>query len=351
MRGNAPVGRWSRRELIRRSVAVLGGGAATGLIGGCGEGRGTGARPVVFLTVQTLDSLTFCPELYADAAGLFATRGLEIEFQAARGSPQAVQLVLADQVTLSRAGQIEIVRHSANNDVPLVVVGTLNKRCNIRYVSSAKDPLRTPQDFAGKLVGLPSSGGESEMILDLCLQGAGVAAESVKRQVTGVGPGTFSLVERGQIVGFAASMDTATILAATNPEVVVFDPSRFTGSGTQVYVTTTARLDEERAAIGDFLGAVRQATDFIIGDEQSGFGNTLEVIGRKYSFDALGDKNMARQILQEYVKAWTADGHHNVLRTIPERWQDAYEELVAAGLTTQGKDPADWFTNDLLTDP
>jgi NitT/TauT family transport system substrate-binding protein len=327
---------------------VLGGGAASTLLGGCGEGHDTGARPVVFLTVQSLDSLTFCPELYADAAGLFAARGLEVEFQAARGSPQAVQLVLADQVTLSRTGQIEIVRHSANNDVPLVVVGTLNKRCSIRYVSSVKDPLLKPQDFPGKLIGLPSTGGESEMVLDLCLKGAGVAAESVMRQVTGVGPATFSLVERGQIAGFAASMDTATILAATNPEAVVFDPSRFTESGTQVYVTTRSRLDEDRAAIAEFLGAVRQATEFVIEDEPSGFRNTLEVIGRKYDFEALRDKSMARQILHAYVGAWTADGRHDVLRTIPERWQYAYEELVAAGLTRSGREPADWFTNDLL---
>ena len=329
---------------------MLAGGAAGTLVGGCGRGRSSGDRPFVFLTVQPLDSLTFCPELYADAAGLFEMRGLEIEFQASRGSPQGVQLVLADQVTLARVGQIETVRHSANYDLPLVVVGTLNKRCTIRFVSSTKDPLRTPGDFAEKLIGLPSSGGESEMILDLCLNGAGVALESVKRQVTGVGPGTFSLVERGQIVAFAASMDTATILAATNPEVVVFDPSQFTESGTQVYVTTGARLAEDFTAIGKFVGAVKQAAEFIIDDAQSGFRNMFDVIGRKYDFDALRDEEVARRILHEYVKAWTADGRQNVLRTIPERWHDAYGELVAAGHAARGKDPADWFTNELPLD-
>jgi hypothetical protein len=157
-------------------------------------------------------------------------------------------------------------------------------------------------------------------------------------------------VERGQIVAFAASMDTATILADTNPEVVVFDPSQFTESGSQVYVTTGARLAEDHAAIGEFVGAIEQAAEFIIGDAHSGFRNTLDVIGRKYAFDALGDENVARRILHEYVKAWTADGRQNVLRTIPERWHDAYGELVAAGHAVRGKDPADWFTNKLLPD-
>jgi len=327
---------------------VLTGGAVGTLMGGCSETRSPGARPFVFLTVQSLDSLTFAPELYADAAGLFAMRGLHIEFQAARGSPQAVQLVLADQVTLARAGQIETVRHSANQGVPLAVVGTLHKRCTIRYVSSTRKPLRTPGDFAGKVIGLPSSGGESEMILDLCLRGAGVAPASVERQVTGVGPGTYSLVERGQIAAFAASMDTATILAVQNPDVVIFDPSQFTRSGTQLYVTTGARLAEDRAAIGKFLGAVRQATHFICEDAESGFRNTLNVILQKYSFDSLRDETLARRTLHEYVKVWAADGHHNVLRTMPEEWHATYDELVVAGLAAGGKDPAGWFTNELL---
>lgn len=348
MRLAAPVGPWSRRKLLQGSAALLTGGAAGTLIGGCSERRSPGGQPLVFLTVQSLDNLTFAPELYADAAGLFAMRGLEVEFQASRGSPQAVQLVLADQVTLARVGQIETVRHSANSGAPLVVVGTLHKRCTIRFVSSARHPLRKPGDFAGKLIGLPSSGGESEMILDLCLKSAGVAPESVGRQVTGVGPGTYSLVERGQIAAFAASMDTVTILAGQNPDVVVFDPSQFTPSGTQLYVTTGARLAEERAAIGEFLGAVRLATHFICDDAESGFRNTRDVILQKYGFDSLRDETTARRTLHEYVKVWAADGPHNVLRTMPEKWQATYEELVDAGLAAGGRDPADWFTNDLV---
>jgi NitT/TauT family transport system substrate-binding protein len=208
--------------------------------------------------------------------------------------------------------------------------------------------LRTPGDFAGQIIGLPSSGGEAEMILDLCLKSAGVAPESVERQVTGVGPGTFSLVERGQIAAFAASMDTATILAGQNPDVVVFDPSQFTRSGTQLYVTTGARLAEDRAVISDFLGAVRQATQVICDDAESGFRNALGVILQKYSFDSLRDETAARRTLHEYVRVWAADGRHNVLRTMQEKWHATYEELVVTELAAAGRDPADWFTNELL---
>ena len=92
---------------------------------------------------------------------------------------------------------------------PILNIGTVIKESTIRLVSSAQAPLREPKDCVGKVIGIPSEGGESETTLDLLLASSGIEPESVQRQVVGVGPGVFNLVEQGRISGFIVSIDTA----------------------------------------------------------------------------------------------------------------------------------------------
>lgn len=341
----------SRRDVLGASVlgasafAVAAGGLP--LLSACSSSDDNGARGMMtFLTVLPLTSLTFTPELLADAGGYFADQGLDVAFQATRGTSQAIQLVLAGSAPLTRIGQIEAISHAANRDAPVMNVATVIKESTIRFVSSAKAPLEEPEDFAGKTVGVPSEGGESATTLDLILASWGIDPERVRRQVVGVGPGVFSLVEQGRLAGFAVSLDTANILQQQRSDVVVMRASDFIESGAQVYMAAADRLEEEREPIRKYLSAVTGAINFVIDDD--GFGSTLEILRGKYSFPALDDDRIARESLNEYVRAWTAAGRDNVMRTVPDRWQLGYKELVAAGQAEAGRNPAEWFTNDLL---
>jgi NitT/TauT family transport system substrate-binding protein len=98
--------------------------------------------------------------------------------------------------------------------------------------------------------------------------------------------------------------------------------------------------------IRKYLAAVYRALEFIIGDD--GFDRTLSTLRQKYSFATLDDTVVAKDSLKEFVGVWTSAGRENVLRTVPERWQSGYDELVRAGQAKAGKDPSRWFTNELL---
>src|SRR5690606_20820391 len=106
---------------------------------------------------------------------------------------------------------------ASNRGAPLMNVGTAVKESTIRFVSTTDAPLREPEDFVGKTVGIPSEGGETETTLDLLLRSSGIDPGAVTRQVVGVGPGVFNLVEQGRIAGFAVSIDTAKILEKQRP--------------------------------------------------------------------------------------------------------------------------------------
>ena len=342
----------TRRDVIRGSAALAATGGLPWLAGCSGGdqpatgGQSSAGQAMTFLAVLPMTTLTYAPEMLADAGGLFAGQGLDVSFQSTRGTAQAIQLVLAGSAPITRIGQIEAIGHAANRDAPIVNVGTVVKQSTIRIVSSAAAPLREPRDFVGTTLGIPSEGGESETTLDLVLAGAGVDPASVERQVVGVGPGVFNLVEQGRIAGFMVSIDTAKILEQQNPDVVVLRPGDFIDSGSQLYMVSQDGLREHPDLIRRYLEAVREAIDFIIADD--GFDESLRIMREKYSFGTLQNDTVAKESLAEYVTAWTAAGAGNILRTDAARWRAGYEELVAAGQIAAGHDPGAWFTNELV---
>lgn len=339
----------SRRGFIGASAALALGGA-TGVLSGCSDeasGALTGPRRIhlSFLAIRPPTSLSFAPELLADAAGYFNDEGLEVKVIATRGSPPAIQLVLAGRAALTRITQIEGMKAAAGRGAPLVNVGMVFKRSTIRFVSSARAPLREPSDFIGRTVGVPARGGSSELELDLLLAAAGVDPRQVRRQVVGLTPGVFSLVEQERLGGYAVSIDTARLLER-QAKVAILDPSDFMHSGGQFYMASAAGLARNREALGKYIRAVRAALEFMLNDE--GFDRTLALMRRKYSFDALNDTPVARASLAEYRKAWTAGGPDSLLWTPPQRWRAGYAELVEAGLVPAGAPAERWFTNEFL---
>lgn len=336
----------TRRSFLRGTAGAVALAGTGSLLISCGGGESAGRPKVTFLAIVPVTSLTFAPELLADAAGYFADQGIDVDFQPTHGSAQAIQLVLAGGAPITRIGQIEAMGHASNRGAPLMNVGTVIKESTIRFVSTTDAPLREPKDFVGKTVGIPSEGGESETTLDLLLRSSGIDLDAVKRQVVGVGPGVFNLVEQGRLAGFTVSIDTAKILEKQRPNVAILRPGQFIESGAQIYMVSDDGLVKYRDEIRKYLAAIDQALEFIIADD--GFDATLETIRRKYSFATLEDEAVAKDSLREFVEVWTSQGNENVLRTVPERWQNGYEELVRAGQVEAGKDPSQWFTNELL---
>lgn len=337
----------TRRALLKRSAVAFAAAGGAPLFSACGGPGGEAEGDAfTFLTILPLTTLTFAPELLADAGGYFADQGLEVAFESTRGSAQAVQLVLAGSAPLTRVGQIEAVSHAANRDAPIMNVGTVMKQSTLRFISNEQAPIREPRDMLGKLMGISSEGGETEITMDLLLASSGIDPAEVERQVVGVGPGVYNLVEQGRIGGFIVSIDTAIILRRQSPGVVVLNPSDFIDSGAQFYMAASGDLERHREPIRRYLAAIRGAMDFMIGDD--GFDETLRIMRQAYSFGTLDDDEVAKASLAEYVRLWTAEGPENILRTVPENWQRGYEELARAGRAAGGKAPDQWFTNALV---
>ncbi|MDR2882053.1 MAG: ABC transporter substrate-binding protein [Azoarcus sp.] len=335
----------NRRDFLT-NAALAGMGS---IVASCSGDAGQQAVPdgiaLQFLLPLPPTSLTFAPELVADAGGFFRENGLAVSLDVARSSPQAIQLVLARQSILTRITTIEGMLIAANQNAPIVNVGMLAKGSTIRFVSSKEMPLMAPADFSGKTIGIPSKGGSSEHELDLFLKSYGVDPASVRREVVGVTPSAFNLVEQGLVAAYAVSIDTAE-LVRQQKEVEVLDPTAFSAACGQFYMTSRAGLAEHEEKIVRFLGAIHQALEVMIDDQD--FTMTLNILRSKYSFAALDDDATAKRCLREYMNIWAPTGSSDLLITTSNRWDDGYSELVNAGLVSSSATPSDWFTNSLV---
>jgi NitT/TauT family transport system substrate-binding protein len=334
-------------------LAACGGGgdeepAAEETTGGSGSGGGSGeVQDVTFLNTLPLESLTFTPELVAASCGMFEDNGLNVTFETTQGSAQAIQTVLAGGALITRVGDMETMLAVAERDAPLVNVGQIFKTGTIRFVSAKSDPLESAEDIEGRLMGTPSEGGTSEIILKVAAASAGIDPDEVQTQVVGLAPGVFDLVSSGRIGGYVVSLDTAVSLEKQQPDAVIYSPSDDVESGGQVYITSREQADdpEKQEQLTNYLAAIKEAVQFVAEDEANDFAETIECLS-EYAIPTLQDPEVGKAALTQYVESWTAAGDDEIARTVPEQWATVYEEMSGARFVPEGLDPEEWFTND-----
>lgn len=365
---SAPTSALDRRRFLRAAgLLTLSSGGAL-LLPGCRGGEpddaaapspaaddetatASGPDSMIFMTMLPIESLTFAPELYAFASGYFDDAGLDVRVETARGTAQAIQGMLSELALLSRVGDIELMRAIGDQGAEeLVNLGTLVGDSTIRFVSSPQHPVRTAEDFRGKLIGIPAEGGGAHQVLDLVAESAGI--DDIETQIVGLAPGTYDLVEDGRIAAYAVSLDTAVLLEQTR-DAVVFAPGDAVFAGGQCYVGNRVALEQQDGAPRDlverYLAVITQAVDEIIADQENGFADVLEVLRGDYQFGALENTDVATASLDAYVASWTLDSRSSPLETDEARWQHVYEELVELGLVPSGLQPGEWYTNDLIS--
>jgi NitT/TauT family transport system substrate-binding protein len=341
----------SRRSFLSRTAAAVAATSGAGtLLAACGDdddgGSGAGdTEKVVFLNIVPINA-SFVAELLSDQNGYFKEEGLDVTFQATRGSAPAIQSVLAGSALITRAGAIETVTAVSTQDAPLMNVAMLEHKSPLWFVSTKENPLDEPQDWEGTTMGLPSEGGTSEQTLDVMLKSEGVDADSVERQVVGLSPGTFELVKQGRIDGYTVGSVDGVIFKQQIPEANLLDPSKYVTEG-QCYLVSKRSLAEQEEQIVAYLKAIRRATDEVL-DDAPGFDKTIRTLRKKHDLPELETDKLAKAVLTVHTDSWLLEGRENMLRTVPEMWQKVYDQLLEIDVAEPDQDPSQWFTNDLI---
>jgi NitT/TauT family transport system substrate-binding protein len=308
---------------------------------------------IVVVSFLPLQSFTFTPEMYAYSSGIFEEHGLDVQLQPVQGTAAAIQTLLGGATPITRVSSVDVMPGMESGQ-PIVAVGTMAYRSNLRIISTEENPIESAADMEGATIGMGSVGGTSEKMLNFALDDAGVPRDSVTRQAVPVTAATYELVKQGQLDGYIVSLDTSIAIVNQNDDAVSSPAGLVDAPERQVWITTQANLEDENRAgqIESFLAAIKEATQEIIDDAENDFANVLATLrdSGDWEFAALEDDAIAIEALTTYTtETWIdSSGAVGLLENDDEYWTTIYDAYVDGGLLEGGADPAAWITSDLL---
>ena len=308
---------------------------------------------MVVVTFLPLESFTFTPEMFASAGGYFEKHGLDVQLQPVQGTSAAIQTLLGGATPITRASTVDVFP-AMEQGQPIVAIGTMAYKSNLRVASAEGNPIESPADMEGEVMGMGSIGGTSEKMLNLALDASDIPRDSVTRQAVPVTGATFELVKQEQLAGYIVSLDTSIAIAGQNPDAVVSPAGLGDAPDLQTWITTKSNLEnpERVEEIQAFLSAIKEATQFVIDDEKNGYENVLQILrdSGDFTFAALDDDEVAQAALEVYInETWVdPDGEVPLLENDLDAWTAAYETYAKSGLVEGDKDPLEWITNDYL---
>lgn len=289
-------------------------------------------------------SLSFAAVLYSDAAGYYSDEGLDMELEAAKGAAMAAQMVLADQMDVGRTGGTNYIVSRVDNGAPLISIATIAQLSPFFIISSDESPVMGVSDLPGRTVGMASLGGSMEGTLDLLMRAGDQDPDTVNKVKVADSAASFALIEAGRagaFIGNTSSMIEAKA-ARPNAHAIPMDD----GMPGQVYVARPDDIAANPDKYVAFLKATHKAA-LEIGTTED-VGPILEIIGSKHEVNGLGNIDTAKIDLATNAANWMAKGPENLLRNIPEVWENAISTLNAAGMIQSAPDATTLYTNALL---
>jgi NitT/TauT family transport system substrate-binding protein len=235
-------------------------------LAGCAQATPTASGPVT-LKLALIPVLETLPLYVAQNEGLFAERGLQVEFIPAASAPVRDQLiasgeadgmineVLTTMLNNRQQVQVQIVRYArrATTEAPL-----------FRILASARSGITNAQGLKGVEIGV-SQGTVIEYLTDRLLQAEGLSPDEIKTiAVPGISD-RMALLESGELSA-AMLPDPLSSLAILQGAVVALDDTSHPEYSFSTITFRKAVIDQHPQAIREFLAAMEEAVTLINND-------------------------------------------------------------------------------------
>lgn len=218
------------------------------------------ANQIVTLKIAVLPVLDALPMYVAQQEGLFAARGVKVEFIPVASGAERDQLVSSGQgdgmineilSTLfynKDKTQVQIVRFART---------ATTENALFRILASGKSGITDVSGLKGVEIGI-SQGTVIEYLTERLLQSEGFTKDEIKTIAVPKIPDRLALLNSGELKA-AMLPDPTTSLAIKDGAVVVLDDTRHPEYSCSVYSFRKAVLDEHPEAVRAFLAAVEDA--------------------------------------------------------------------------------------------
>jgi NitT/TauT family transport system substrate-binding protein len=333
MSGARGRARLRRRDLLAGAAASL---AMPALV--------RAAEPVTMVTPDG-----FLPDfielMNAASGGHFARAGIEARIIGANGSMQAMQQLIAAQAQFSRGSAIDLIRAVGAANAPLVSIATLYQASTFHLVSLAEKPVTKGEELAGKVIGLVSVGGATDLFTDIILAKVGLGKDAVERRYVGNTPAAIEFVRQGRIDCFLCTIAVVVALERAGEKIAYWSTDRYAPMPGQTYMTRAEILERQPDLGLRFLRAIAaSAAEIMTGP--------IEPIYERAAHDYDIPHQRGFAVLAEVEKTivdrlWLSQGRDNLLRNIPALFVSGVAACRLIGVADV-TDPTRLYTNKFV---
>lgn len=291
------------------------------------------------LPMGFIPNVQYAPFYVAQDKGYFTEAGLEIEFDY-RTEIDGMALVGAGELSFSIASGEQVLLARAQG-LPVVYVLTWWHDYPVAVSARKSVTLNSPQDLAGKKIGLPGLYGASYIGLRALLQAGGLEERDV----------TLDSIGFNQVEALAANQEEAVVIYANN------EPIQFAAQGIEVntlrvadYVDLASNgLVTNEKTIQDHPQLIRRMNAAILRGITDTLANPDEAfeISKKYVEGLDANAVIQRQVLEATLEFWRAD---ELGYSQPTAWENMQQVLLDMELLTAPLDINQVYTNAFIGD-
>jgi NitT/TauT family transport system substrate-binding protein len=319
-------------------LAWLAAGCA-GALGGEQPQAATQPPPTrIRLPMGYIPNVQFAPFYVAVEKGYFREAGIEVEFDY-KFETDGVALVGSNELQFAVVSGEQVLLARAQG-LPVVYVMAWWQDYPVGVAAMTEAGIRTPQDLAGKRIGLPGPFGASYIGLRALLSEAGLAESDV----------TLDSIGFNQVEALATGQDQAVVIYANN------EPVQLRAQGFAVDVVRVADYVQlasngiitNEATIAENPDLVRrmvQATQRGVADVLANPGEAYEICLKYVENLDQADEAVQREILAESIEFWRADQPG---RSDPQAWENMQAVLLEMGLLGEPLELERAYTNQFV---
>lgn len=290
------------------------------------------------LPMGFIPNVQYAPFYVAAEKGYFREAGLEVEFDYSLET-DGIALVGANNLPFSIASAEQVLLARAQG-LPVVYVMSWWQGYPVGVVAKAEQGIKTPEDLAGKRIGLPGTFGASYIGLRALLSVAGIQESEV----------TLDSIGFNQVEALVTDQNQAVVIYVNN------EPIQLQSQGYQVDVirvddyvplASNGLVSNEKtiAENPELVERMVQATLRGIADSLANPDEAYETSKKYVENLSQADQAVQRAVLDASIEFWKNEplGYSD-----PAAWENMQSVLLDMALLTQPQDLMAAFTNDFI---